>query len=140
MCRYVPPDGPVCASFCARVRWVGSGSRVCTEEAPTDGEANGYGRFGDAGPVEVSEPQFTRVGDDASPTRCFGEGTGSARGGVIETVDVQWERPPTAHFLRRPASFYRLSFNRRGPGARIRCRKPRGGVPEGDDPLVTETS
>jgi hypothetical protein len=58
-------------------------------DRPSDGKANGDGRFGVAGLVEVSELQFTRVGDDRIAYQVFGEGTGSARGGVIETVDVQ---------------------------------------------------
>jgi class 3 adenylate cyclase len=70
--------------------------------------------------VEVPETRFARLGGDRIAYQVVGEGpvdlvfmpaTGQA-------IDVMWEYPPVADWLRRLASFSRLiAFDRRGWGA-----------------------
>jgi class 3 adenylate cyclase len=85
--------------------------------------------------VEVPDTQFTRVGDDRIAYQVFGEGPPDVlfvAGSVIETMDLRWDWPPYAHFLRRLASFCRvISFNRRGSGASDPVS--REGLPEWED-------
>jgi class 3 adenylate cyclase len=70
--------------------------------------------------VETPETQFTRIGDDRIAYQVFGDGPIDLlyAPSTTETVDIRWDWPPYAHFLRRLASFSRvISFDRRGVGA-----------------------
>jgi class 3 adenylate cyclase len=90
---------------------------------------------GQAGAVEVPETRFARIGEDRIAYQVFGEGPPDllfVAGGVIETVDLRWEWPPYAHFLRSLASFCRvITFNRRGSGASDPVS--REGLPDWED-------
>jgi class 3 adenylate cyclase/predicted alpha/beta hydrolase len=71
-------------------------------------------------PVDVPETRFTRIGDDRIAYQVFGEGPTDLlyMVGTTDTIDVRWEWPPYAHFLRRLGSFSRvIMFDRRGCGA-----------------------
>jgi class 3 adenylate cyclase len=70
--------------------------------------------------VEVPETRFARVGDDRVAYQVFGEGPPDLifMAGTGDAIDVRWEWPPYAHFLRRLASFSRVTmFDPRGQGA-----------------------
>jgi pimeloyl-ACP methyl ester carboxylesterase len=48
---------------------------------------------------------------------------------VTETIDLRWEWPPYAHFLRRLASFSRVvTFDQRGQGGSDRVSRSRASV------------
>jgi class 3 adenylate cyclase len=70
---------------------------------------------------EIPETSFARLGRDRIAYQVVGEGPPdllwvTTNGG--SAVDVRWEYPPSAAFLRRLASFSRLIlFDRRGVGA-----------------------
>jgi class 3 adenylate cyclase len=69
--------------------------------------------------VEVPETRFARVGEDRVAYQVFGEGPLDLVyvSGTTETIDLRWEWPPYAHFLRRLASFSRVvTFDQRGQG------------------------
>jgi class 3 adenylate cyclase/predicted alpha/beta hydrolase len=69
--------------------------------------------------VEVPETRFAHVGEDRVAYQVFGEGPPDVvyLSGTAETIDVRWEWPPYAHFLRRLASFSRVvTFDQRGQG------------------------
>ncbi len=65
------------------------------------------------------ETTYARLGDDRVAYQVFGEGPDLVLTlGAFGHVDLQWEDPATALFLRRLASFTRLIvFDRRGTGA-----------------------
>ena len=70
--------------------------------------------------VEVPEIRFAHVGEDRVAYQVFGVGPPDVvyMSGATETIDVRWEWPPYAHFLRRLASFSRvIMFDQRGQGA-----------------------
>src|SRR6185312_1137985 len=72
-----------------------------------------------AGVVEVPETRFAHVGEDRVAYQVFGEGPPDVVyvSGTTETIDLRWEWPPYAHFLRRLASFCRVvTFDQRGQG------------------------
>jgi pimeloyl-ACP methyl ester carboxylesterase len=76
--------------------------------------------IGNAVAVEVPRTQFARVGDDRVAYQVFGEGPPDLAymAGTTDTIDLRWEWPPYAHFLRRLAAFSRVvMFDRRGQGA-----------------------
>src|SRR5262249_9561536 len=69
--------------------------------------------------VEAPETQFAQVGEDRVAYQVFGDGPPDVvyMQGVTETIDLRWEWPPYAHFLRRLASFSRVvTFDQRGQG------------------------
>jgi class 3 adenylate cyclase/alpha-beta hydrolase superfamily lysophospholipase len=69
--------------------------------------------------VEVPETRFALVGEDRVAYQVFGEGPPDVvyMSGTAETIDLRWEWPPYAHFLRRLASFSRVvMFDQRGQG------------------------
>jgi class 3 adenylate cyclase/alpha-beta hydrolase superfamily lysophospholipase len=69
--------------------------------------------------VEVPETRFAQVGEDRVAYQVFGEGPPDLVyvSGTTETIDLRWEWPPYAHFLRRLASFSRVvTFDQRGQG------------------------
>src|SRR6516165_2459579 len=64
--------------------------------------------------------RFAQVGEDRIAYQVFGEGPPDLvyMSGTTDTVDLRWEWPPYAHFLRRLGSFSRVVvFDRRGQGA-----------------------
>jgi class 3 adenylate cyclase len=70
--------------------------------------------------VDTPETRFARVGDDRVAYQVFGEGPPDLvfMAGTGDAIDVRWEWPPYAHFLRRLASFSRvIMFDPRGQGA-----------------------
>jgi len=72
-----------------------------------------------AGVVEVPETRFAHVGEDRVAYQVFGEGPPDVVyvSGTTETIDLRWEWPPYAHFLRRLASFCRVvTLDQRGQG------------------------
>jgi class 3 adenylate cyclase len=79
----------------------------------------GEARIRDAVAVEVPETQFTRVGEDRVAYQVFGSGPPDLLvAASAEAMDLRWDWPPCAHFLRRLASFSRvIQFDRRGTGA-----------------------
>src|SRR6516164_8828518 len=69
---------------------------------------------------EIPETRFTRVGDDRIAYQVLGEGSIDlvSLPSSQECIDLIWDYPPYARFLRRLASFSRLiTFDRRGAGA-----------------------
>jgi len=69
--------------------------------------------------VDVPETRFARVGDDRVAYQVFGQGPPDLlyMAGTGDALDVRWEWPPYAHFLRRLASFSRvIMFDPRGQG------------------------
>jgi class 3 adenylate cyclase len=69
--------------------------------------------------VEVPETRYARVGQDRVAYQVFGEGPPDLvyMSGATESIDVRWEWPPYAHYLRRLASFCRVvMFDQRGQG------------------------
>jgi class 3 adenylate cyclase len=80
----------------------------------------------DAVAVEVPETRFAHVGEDRVAYQVFGEGPPDVvyMSGATETIDLRWEWPPYAHFLRRLASFSRVvMFDQRGQGASDRVSR-----------------
>ena len=80
---------------------------------------DGAPRIGDPFVVEVPDTRFTPVGEDRVAYQVFGEGPPDVvyMTGTTETIDLRWEWPPYAHFLRRLASFSRVvMFDKRGQG------------------------
>ena len=81
------------------------------------------GRIGDALSEESPDTWFTRVGNDRIAYQVFGDGPidlvyvmGTTQRWT--TIDLAWDWPPYAHYLRRLASFTReIMFDRRGSGA-----------------------
>jgi class 3 adenylate cyclase/predicted alpha/beta hydrolase len=76
--------------------------------------------------VDVPETRFARVGEDRVAYQVFGEGPPDVvyMEGVTETIDLRWEWPPYAHFLRRLASFCRVvTFDQRGQGGSDRVSR-----------------
>jgi class 3 adenylate cyclase len=76
--------------------------------------------------VEVPETRFAYVGEDRVAYQVFGEGPPDVvyMSGTAETIDVRWEWPPYAHFLRRLASFSRVvAFDQRGQGGSDRVSR-----------------
>jgi class 3 adenylate cyclase len=74
--------------------------------------------------VEVPETRFTRVGDDRVAYQVFGDGPVDLVYvvGTTATIDLVWDWPPCAHYLRRLGSFSRvIMFDRRGSGASDRA-------------------
>jgi class 3 adenylate cyclase/alpha-beta hydrolase superfamily lysophospholipase len=70
--------------------------------------------------MEVPDTRFAQVGEDRVAYQVFGEGPPDVvfMAGATETIDLRWEWPPYAHFLRRLASFSRVvMFDQRGQGA-----------------------
>jgi class 3 adenylate cyclase len=69
--------------------------------------------------MEVPETRFARVGDDRVAYQVFGEGPPDLLFmSGLDPIDVRWEWPPYAHFLRQLASFSRvIMFDQRGQGA-----------------------
>jgi class 3 adenylate cyclase/predicted alpha/beta hydrolase len=70
--------------------------------------------------VEVPETRFTRIGEERIAYQVLGEGPLDVvyRPGSGEAIDVIWEYPPLADFLRRLASSNRvITFDQRGMGA-----------------------
>jgi class 3 adenylate cyclase len=70
--------------------------------------------------VEVPETRFARVGEDRVAYQVFGEGPPDLiyMAGTGDALDLRWEWPPYALFLRRLASFSRvIMFDQRGQGA-----------------------
>jgi class 3 adenylate cyclase/predicted alpha/beta hydrolase len=70
--------------------------------------------------VEFPDTRFTRVGDDRIAYQVFGDGPIDLVYvvGTTQTIDLVWDWPPFAHYLRRLASFTRvIMFDRRGSGA-----------------------
>ena len=66
------------------------------------------------------EAAYARLGDDRVAYQVLGEGPPDlvVTNGAFSHVDLQWEDPGIALFLRRLASFSRLVlFDRRGTGA-----------------------
>jgi pimeloyl-ACP methyl ester carboxylesterase len=65
------------------------------------------------------ETTYARLGEDRIAYQVLGEGPDLVLTmGAFGHVDLQWEDPGTALFLRRLASFSRLIlFDRRGTGA-----------------------
>jgi class 3 adenylate cyclase len=81
--------------------------------------------------VEVPETRFARVGDDRVAYQVFGEGPPDLIyiAGTGDAIDVRWEWPPYALFLRRLASFSRvIMFEQRGQGASDRVALERVSV------------
>jgi pimeloyl-ACP methyl ester carboxylesterase len=76
-------------------------------------------QIGNAVVMEVPETQFTRVGDDRVAYQVFGEGPPDLLlAASMDAMDLRWDWPPYAHFLRRLASFSRvILFDRRGSAA-----------------------
>jgi class 3 adenylate cyclase/alpha-beta hydrolase superfamily lysophospholipase len=73
----------------------------------------------DAAGVEVPETQFAQAGEDRVAYQVFGKGPPDVvyMSGATEPIDLRWEWPPYAHFLRRLASFSRVvMFDQRGQG------------------------
>jgi class 3 adenylate cyclase/alpha-beta hydrolase superfamily lysophospholipase len=87
----------------------------------------------DAVAVEVPETRFAHVGEDRVAYQVFGEGPDVVyMSGTTETIDLRWEWPPYALFLRRLASFSRVvTFDQRGQGGSDRVS--RSGVPAWED-------
>jgi pimeloyl-ACP methyl ester carboxylesterase len=80
----------------------------------------------DAVVVEVPETRFAYVGEDRVAYQVFGEGPPDVvyMAGVAETIDLRWEWPPYAHFLRRLASFSRVvTLDQRGQGGSDRVSR-----------------
>src|SRR3974377_355736 len=83
--------------------------------------------MGGGGAVDVPETQFTWVGDDRVAYQVFGDGPVDLvySPGTTATIDLAWDWPPYAHFLRRLGSFARVvMFDRRGSGASDRATGP----------------
>ena len=74
---------------------------------------------GNAVAVEVPETQFTRVGGDRIAYQVLGDGPPDLLvAASTDAMDLRWDWPPYAHFLRRLASFSRvILFDRRGSAA-----------------------
>jgi len=69
---------------------------------------------------QIPETRFTRVGEDRIAYQVLGEGSIDLvyLPSSQECIDLIWDYPPYARFLRRLASFSRLiTFDRRGAGA-----------------------
>jgi class 3 adenylate cyclase len=76
--------------------------------------------------VEVPETRFAQVGEDRVAYQVFGEGPPDVvyMSGATETIDLRWDWPPYAHFLRRLASFSRVvTFDQRGQGSSDRVSR-----------------
>jgi class 3 adenylate cyclase len=74
--------------------------------------------------VEAPTTRFTFVGEDRLAYQVFGAGPVDLvyLVGDTATIDLMWDWPPSAHFLRRLASFARvIMFDRRGAGASDRA-------------------
>lgn len=69
--------------------------------------------------MEVPDTRFTWVGDDRIAYQVFGEGPPDLLvAASTDAMDLRWDWPPYAHFLRRLASFSRvILFDRRGSAA-----------------------
>lgn len=70
--------------------------------------------------MEAPATRFTRIGEDRIGYQVFGDGPPDLlyMAGTTDTIDIRWEWPPYAHFLRRLASFSRvIMLDRRGQGA-----------------------
>jgi class 3 adenylate cyclase/alpha-beta hydrolase superfamily lysophospholipase len=77
--------------------------------------------------ADIPDTKFVRLGEDRIAYQVFGEGPPDLvyMAGTTDTIDLRWEWPPYAHFLRRLGSFSRVvMFDRRGQG--------------GSDPVSTE--
>ena len=84
--------------------------------------------------VENPETRFTRIGDDRIVYQVLGDGSHDLLYVLIgtATVDLPWEWPPYAHFLRSLASFSRLIlFDPRGVGGSDPVSHP--GLPTWED-------
>jgi class 3 adenylate cyclase len=69
--------------------------------------------------VDVPETRFAWVGDDRIVYQAFGDGPVDLiySAGTTAMIDLAWDWPPYAHFLRRLGSFARvIMFDRRGSG------------------------
>ena len=76
--------------------------------------------------MEVPETRFAQVGEDRVAYQVFGEGPPDVvyMSGTTETIDLRWEWPPYADFLRRLASFSRVvTFDQRGQGGSDRVSR-----------------
>ena len=76
--------------------------------------------------VDVPETRFAQVGEDRVAYQVFGEGPPDVvyMQGMGDTIDLRWDWPPYAHFLRRLASFCRVvTFDQRGQGASDRVSR-----------------
>jgi class 3 adenylate cyclase len=76
--------------------------------------------------VDVPETRFAQVVNDRVAYQVFGEGPPDVvyMQGITETIDMRWEWPPYAHFLRRLASFSRVvTFDQRGQGGSDRVSR-----------------
>jgi class 3 adenylate cyclase/predicted alpha/beta hydrolase len=74
--------------------------------------------------VDSPETQFTWVGNDRVAYQVFGDGPVDLVYvmGTTQTIDLVWDWPPWAHYLRRLGSFTRvIMFDRRGQGASDRA-------------------
>jgi class 3 adenylate cyclase len=69
--------------------------------------------------VDVPTTHFTRVGEDRIAYQVFGAGPPDLLiAGSTDAMDLRWDWPPFAHWLRRLASFSRvIQFDRRGSAA-----------------------
>ena len=69
--------------------------------------------------MQAPETQFTRVGEDRIAYQVFGEGPPDLLiAASADAMDLRWDWPPYAYFMRRLASFSRvILFDRRGSGA-----------------------
>jgi class 3 adenylate cyclase len=86
-----------------------------------------WSSIGDPLVVEVPTTRFTYVGGDRLAYQVFGVGSVDLVYvvGDTDTVDMVWDWPASAHFLRRLASFARvIMFDRRGAGASDRATSP----------------
>src|SRR5262249_24078603 len=94
--------------------------------APTGRDVDRLTRSRDAVAVDVPETRFAQGGEDRVSYPVFGDGPPDVvyMQGVTETIDLRWEWPPYAHFLRRLASFSRVvTFDQRGQGASDRVSR-----------------
>jgi len=76
--------------------------------------------------VDVPETRFAQIGEDRVAYQVFGEGPPDVvyMQGMGDTIDLRWDWPPYAHFLRRLASFCRIvTFDQRGQGASDRVSR-----------------
>src|SRR5262245_28126968 len=83
-------------------------------------------RFRNAVAMEVPETRFARVGYDRVAYQVFGEGPSDLLyvEGTGDAIDLRWDWPPYAYFLRRLASFSRVvTFDARGQGGSDRVSR-----------------
>ena len=76
--------------------------------------------------MDVPETRFAQVGEDRVAYQVFGAGPPDVvyMHGIGDTIDLRWDWPPYAHFLRRLASFCRVvTFDQRGQGASDRVSR-----------------